>query len=275
MVLSKSKFNVAPLRYLVRPLDSIRDVREESLHLVLGLDVELVVLEPDAVLVIYIGLRLDAHQDVLGCRILAPYVMRVVCRNKRHADIRRKPLEPGDDSLVLFEMMILYLKEEIVLAEYIEKLKRLSFCTLVIPVQEHPLSVAGKAARQADEALAVLPQEVLVDPRPEVEAVDITLRDDLDQVAVTLLILGKQDQVTRVAVLARFLVVHGPCGSVHLAADDRLDARLFTGVIEIDHAEHGAMISNGARIHPEPLHVFRQLGYPAHAVEQAVFSMDV
>ena len=275
MVLAKSKFDVAPLCYLVCSLDSIRDVREECFHLVLGLDVELIIFEPDAVLIMYVGLRLDAHQDVLRCRILAPYVVSIIRRNKRNADIRRQPLEPGNNGLVLFEMVILYLKEEIVLAEYVEELQRLAFCSLIVPVQEHPLRVAGKAARQADEAFAVLPQEVLVDPRPEVEAVNITLRDDLDQVAVTLLGLGKQYEVARVAVLARFLVVHRPRSRIHLAADDWLDARLFAGFIEIDHTEHGAMISNGARIHPEPLHIFRQLGDPAHPVEQAVFSMDV
>src|SRR5258708_34504544 len=62
---------------------------------------------------------------------------------------------------------------------------------------------------------------------------------------------------------------------VHLASDDRLDARGFRLLIELDRAEHVAMVGHRDRFHPRRLGVFDQRPDFVRAVEEAVLRVDV
>ena len=64
-------------------------------------------------------------------------------------------------------------------------------------------------------------------------------------------------------------------GEVQLSADNRFNAASFGRQIEIDYAEHGAMVGDGARAHAilfASLDKFRDLD---RAVENAVFRMNM
>ena len=62
---------------------------------------------------------------------------------------------------------------------------------------------------------------------------------------------------------------------VHLAADDRLHALLLHGVVELDRAEHVAVVGDGAGRHAQLGDALGQLLGPAGAVEEGVFGVEV
>jgi hypothetical protein len=55
--------------------------------------------------------------------------------------------------------------------------------------------LAAEARRQPDQALAVVAQDLLVDPRVVVEALEVALRVQEREVLVADLVLREQDQV--------------------------------------------------------------------------------
>ena len=66
----------------------------------------------------------------------------------------------------------------------------------VLPGEQQPCdSSRRQAAREADEALGVLGQQLLVDPGPVVEALEVRVGDQLQQVPVARLVLGEEREV--------------------------------------------------------------------------------
>ena len=100
--------------------------------------------------------------------------------------------------------------------------------------------------RQADSAISPLEccgQKVPVDPGLVVEALEIAGRDQLDEVAVALLVLAQQDQVV---VAVRVGADRVPLlRDVDLAADDGMDALVLGGVVELNRAEQVAVVGHG------------------------------
>ena len=63
--------------------------------------------------------------------------------------------------------------------------------------------------------------------------------------------------------------------NVDLAADDRLDAALFSLLYKVDHAVHHAVIGNGNAFLPHLLRFIEQLFNAASAVQKAVFGVHM
>ena len=151
---------------------------------------------------------------------------------------------------------------------------------LVAVVQQVLQDLAGQTGREADDPLAVLLDQLVVDAGTVVLALHPGDGVELHQVVVALVVHGQQDQMVPVApvALAHFLV--GAVGvalrvDVELAADDRLDAGLLAGLVEVDGPEHVAVVGDGQRPHARRqrlLHVVLDLG---GAVEQRVVGVVV
>ena len=67
----------------------------------------------------------------------------------------------------------------------------------------------------------------------------------------------------------------GTGGHIDLTADDRLDACLFCGLIELDTAVHDAVVCDGNGALTTLLDAVHKLVDTAGTVQQAVFGMDV
>ena len=81
---------------------------------------------------------------------------------------------------------------------------------------------------------------------------DVSCRDDLHQVLVAVVVLGKQDEV----IIASVILVLEPViimpGDIYLASDDRLDLRELLGYLEkLLHTIHVSMVCNGQCRHSE------------------------
>src|SRR5207248_10366145 len=94
-----------------------------------------------------------------------------------------------------------------------------------------------EAAGERDEPGTVLVEELPVDARLVVVALEVAERAELDQIRVALVRLGEERQV-RVALLLGLAVV----GDVDLAAEERLDAVLFRLSDETDRARERAVV---------------------------------
>ena len=71
------------------------------------------------------------------------------------------------------------------------------------------------------------------------------------------------------------LVVAGTVGDVHLTTDDRLDLVRLHRVVELDRAEHVAVVGDGAGRHTQLSDLGREFFGPAGAVEQGVFGVKM
>jgi hypothetical protein len=128
----------------------------------------------------------------------------------------------------------------------------------------------GEAAGERDEPIRVPLEQLEVDPRLVVVALEIAGRGELDQVRVAGVVLGQQRQV-RVALLLGLAVV----GDVDLAADQRLDALLRRLPVELDCAGKRAVVGEADRGHLELGGPSRERRDAAGPVEDRVLAMDV
>ena len=118
-------------------------------------------------------------------------------------------------------------------------------------------------------------QEVAVDAGLIVEAVQAGAGYQPDEVAVAGEVAGEQGEVEGAAVEGGVAVGVGAGGDVNLAADDRADALVAGGQVEVGGGVHGAVVGDGDRVHAERGGALDEVGDAAEAVEQAEFAVDV
>jgi hypothetical protein len=136
------------------------------------------------------------------------------------------------------------------------------------------VDLALEAGRERDDPLAVPAQQLLVDPRLVVEAFEVGLRGQLDEVAVAGLAGGEQHQVVA-APLAGGAVEAVALGDVRFDAEDRFDPRLARQVVELDGAEHVAMVGQRHSRHARRGRGADDLVEAVGAVQQAVLAVKV
>ena len=140
----------------------------------------------------------------------------------------------------------------------------------VAALGERARDAAGEAAREGDHPRRVALEELPVDARLVVVALEVAERAELDQVRVARVVGGEERQV-RVALGQRLAVVD----DVHLAAEDRLDALLGGGLVEVDRARHRAVVGERDGGHLELGRLPRERRDPARPVEDRVLGVDV
>ena len=135
---------------------------------------------------------------------------------------------------------------------------------------ERLADAAGEAAGERDQPARVALEQLPVDARLRVVALEVAERAELDQVRVAGVRLGQERQV-RVAARARVAVV----GDVDLAADDRLDPLVARRLVEVDRAGERAVVGERHRRHLELGRAGRERRDPARPVEDRVLAVDV
>ena len=246
---------------------------EEAQHLLLTLDVELVGLHAHTVGIIQGFARLDAHEHILGFGVLAGEVVAVVGGHQGDARALAHVDDAGDDALFIGNAVILDFQEEIALAEegfhFAGVLLRLGDAA----VQQKLVEIARKAGRQADQALVVLGEQLIIDAGAVIKAPGEGLAVQVHQVFVARLVFAQEDQVA-VFALGIDLFVHVGA-HVHFAADHGMDALCLAGLVKIDRAVQHAVVRDGAGVHAQRLQALGQLADAAGAVQQAVFAVQV
>ena len=135
---------------------------------------------------------------------------------------------------------------------------------------ERLADAAGEAAGERDQPGRVLLEQLPVDARLVVVALEVAEARELDQVRVSGVVGGEEREV-RVALLLRLAVV----GDVDLAADDRLDAVLLRLAVELDGAGQAAVVGEADGRHLELCGARGERRDAAGAVQDRVLGVDV
>jgi hypothetical protein len=196
------------------------------------------------------------------------------------ARVGGEPDELGEDFRLLRQPVVHELDEEVVRAEDVLVLADRPAGGVRIAAGEGAGDLALEAAGERDQPLGVLAQERLVHPGAVVEARQVGLGDELDEVLVARLGRREDRQVVRVSLTRlgcrrRFLVAAVSRRDVRLDAEDRADALLQGLVVEGEGPEHVAVVGDRDRRHLELLDATTHLPDPVRAVEKGVLSVEV
>ena len=189
--------------------------------------------------------RRDAHEDVVRLRVLAADVVGIGRRDERDALVAPELRELGVHVELLAHPVRLHLEEERAGLEDVAVLARdaARAVHVALPREAAPRRQAGG---EADEALRVVAQELLVDARVVVEALGERLRGEEAQVRPALRVL-QQDEVPSDAL--RAIVPTLVARDVGLHAHDGLHAGVLRLLVEVHRAEEVSVIRHGDALH--------------------------
>ncbi|MBA7675796.1 hypothetical protein ES703_84034 [subsurface metagenome] len=117
-------------------------------------------------------------------------------------------------------------------------------------------------------------QKLLIHAGTVIKTLQVRLGGELDEVAVTGLVLGQQNEVV-VALVAGAAAEAAVRRQIDLAANNGLYARFPGGEVELDGAVHNPVVGYGQAFHAHFLGSLHELGDATHAVEQAVLGMNM
>ena len=172
--------------------------------------------------------------------------------------------------MLLIKVMVLDFQKVIFLAKNIDIFLNTAACSLQVVLQNHLRHFTGNAGTEADNALVIGTQHVLVYARFIIKALQLTDADNLHQVMVACIVLRQQNQMVHAAVI--FFQMRA-LRKIYLAADNRLDACLGALLIKFHCAVHRAVVGNRQAVHAQLLGVGHQLRDFRSAVQQTVFRM--
>ena len=142
--------------------------------------------------------------------------------------------------------------------------------------QQQSRQFARGTARQTDDPFVVGGEQLFIDTRTVVVAFEVGCRRHLDEVLKPLAIHRQQGQMVRRILHARGCAVGAMTGSdVGLIAEDRVHARVFGLLVELQSPIEIAVVGDRTRVHPELFDLLDQVGNLAGTVEQRIVRMAV
>ncbi len=182
--LAERHAQVRHLRHALRVEERLRHVGEEGLHLRRRLEVELLRLEAQAVGRVEVGAGAHAEQHVVGLVLVLAHVVQVVGDDERGARLGRQAQQLGVQGALLRQAVVLQLQVEAVRAEDVAVLAGDPAGEVPVVHLERLGDLAAQAGGHADDALAVPGQELTVEARLVVVAVEVGRGDDAAEVLV-------------------------------------------------------------------------------------------
>ncbi len=243
---------------------------EERFHLQGALHVELVGLELESIRIRELLPRADAEQNRVRLVVVLVKVVRVVRGHERQTGLLVDTLEPLVDLRLVGDPVIHQLQIEAVFPEDVAELHhRLDGARLVV-AHQRLRDLAGQAPGETDQALAVLSEDLFVDPRPVIEALGVADGRKLGEVVIAL-VGGRDHPEMVVGIRDAPAALLEPRAESHvaLAPNDRLDPGLLAGRRPAHGPEHRPMVGDGHGRHPHLLGRLRQFVKMAGAVEKA------
>ena len=257
--------------------DGFGHIDEQSIHLRAVLQVELRRVETHAVGVLEFRAGLDAQHRVVRRGVGGVDVVDVVRRDDLQLELLGEFQEQRGDAELLGDTVVLEFDEEVLAAEHLDEAPGRLPRVLPAIVQEHLRNDGGEAAAERDEALGVGRERRDVGARLVVEALEVRVGDELEEVGVALRVFRDQAHVieTLFAFDARGLFEARALDEIDFAADERLHAFGFGGVEKIDRPEQHAVVGQRHGGLAQLRHAADQAVDAAGAVEQAVVAVDM
>ena len=174
-------------------------------------------------------------------------VVRVVGRHERQP---RPPCdldEAGANRVLVRDAVVLQLEKVVVVAEDLRVLARDRLRGVEVAAHDRLRQLTAEARGEADQTLGVLGEDLLVDARLVVVALEMRRAHELDEVAIPGVVARQQDQVARIAVDTSLAIGARARRHVHLAAEDRVDLRGARRRVEVDRAVQDAVVGDRHR----------------------------
>ncbi len=273
------QLEVAALGDLDRVRQRLRQVGEDLGHLGGRLHVEALPVEAEARRVAQGRARADAEQRLVRAVVVGVQVVGVVGRDERQPEVGRDLEQLLLDPLLELDPVPLQLDVEATGEDAREVLGELPGA-LGLARPERAADHRRQAARGRDQALAVLAQELEVDPGLVVEALEVALRDQRHEVPIAGLVHRDQEQMVdrveaRLVLRALLLLEARARRDVGLAADQRLHAGGAGLLVELGRAEEVAVVGHADRALAERPHLLEERRELDRAVEQRVLGVEV
>ena len=201
-------------------------------------------------------------------------VVGVVRRHQGQGQLTRQVHGLPDHGRELGVVVVLHL-QVVAVAEGLAVPARDPARVLASPLLQGAVQLARRAAREHDQALAVLRQQLAVDAGVVVEAVQVGLGGERYEVVPAPVVLRQQGQVRGALAGGRVPIAVALPGDVGLHAEHGVQPGRLGGLVEIDGPVEVAVIGDRDRLlakGPRPLHERGNLG---EAVQQAELRVRV
>ena len=275
MQLAELDLEVAFLGDFQRVLHRVGRFVEQPLHFFGRAQVELLGHIAQAFRVAQQALCADADERVVGVRVTFLDVMNVVGSDQLQPEFLRQSKQMAIDLGLLGNRVVLKFQIKILRAErLLEPVHRGARLVQLVLLNQLG-DFAGQTARQGDQTVFVLRQDFLVDARLVVMALEVGRGDEFDEILIAGLVLGQQHQmvINILSAAAGFFVEATAGGDIDLAADDRFDALVAGGLIEIDRAVEDAVIGDGQGGKLQFVRLVDQAIETAGAIEQRILGV--
>ena len=212
----------------------------------------------------------------MGVLLVPVEIMAVVGGHQRQVQFPGQFFQPRVDHPLFRQAVFLKFQVKAVAKDLLQGKGRGPGLVQAVWLGQEIGNLAVQTGGEADKPLAVPGQDLLVDPRFVVEALQLGDGGQLDKVLVAGAVHGQQHEVEGGAAgaLGRFAeaIRHR---DVELAADNGFQPMVLGLAVKLQGAVHGAVVGDGHRLHAAGLAFVEQVGQADGAVQQAVLGMDV
>ena len=221
------------------------------------------------------GVGLHTHQNRLRIGILATQIVAVVGGNQRQIAFVCQFYKAREHGTLLGKTVILNFDIVMILAKNLGIFQGILACGGKIALGEKLGNATAKASGKRNKTVRILAQQFIVYTRAVVKALGKGARNKLDQVAISLHIFAKENQVLGIPLPCVEFCETRIGSNVNLTTNDGFDARFFAGAVKIDNAIHNTVVGNGNRILSAFFDAFGQILYATRTVKQAIFGMQM
>ena len=237
---------------------------------------ELLGLEAEPVFLFKGLVGLNTQEGVVRFRVVLVQVVTVVGRGKQQAVFAGHLDEARVDAVLFGQAVVLELDEEVLFSKKANVAGERLFRLLELFAQEKLGDLAAQAGGRGDKPVGMTRQGLEIDAGLVMESFQVADGTQFAEVSVARFVLAEQEQMV-VCGRLRFCGAVGavPRRNVEFGPDDRLDLLGFGRLKEVDHAEHRAVVGNGACAHSVVSTAVEKLRNLDRSVQHAVFGVDM
>ncbi len=173
VIFTERELNIAHFGYFSRVFDRLGILREQCRHFLRRAEIEILRLIAHAVLVIHRLARLNTEQNIVRVGILLAQIVRIVRHDQRQPRLLMQAQYPLIDDRLLTDAVILQLKIEVIFPKDLSKCQGIFLCAFIVAAADPARDLAGKTGRECDQAAAVLAQQVKIDARLDIKALNV------------------------------------------------------------------------------------------------------
>ena len=209
-------------------------------------------------------------------RILLENVVNIVGADQIDAGLFMKPEKLLINQLLLFYAMILKLQKEIPLSEYLLITQCRCLSLIIIVNRQMAGHFTCQTGTQRNDALMVFFQGLIINTRFIIISLRKAGRYDFHQIMVTGIIFRQQNKMKIPEIIIAFLPVKPGTGAyIDFAADNRLNPRILTRSVKIDHTVHDTVISDCQTVKPQLFRLNRNFIDFGRTVQQTELRMHM